>query len=494
MKTSVRLFASLLAGLLAIAAVGFADDDLSRRVLVVYNETEPESKPLAEYYAQRRGVPTNQICAIHVRNAETITRKEFNEQVRAPILQFMIDQGLLFQLPGKMDDPVQGQISVPVTYDNKITFLALIYGVPLRIEQDDAYAEKNTDAKTPPERRRNEASVDSELTWLPTARLPLSFCVPNPFFNSATATFDKRLNTGMILVARLDGPDPKIVRRMIDDSLAAERTGLLGRAYFDEQHNLTSNLGDGDRWIGAAAQYVRGAGFDTVVDDKPTLFPEDFPMTDAAVYAGWYAQDITGPFKRPDFAFRPGAVAYHLHSFSAVTMRSRDTTWAAPLLARGAAATFGNVYEPYLSLTPHVDLFFKRLLAGAPFAEAGWYSEPAVSWQTVFVGDPIYRPFALSIDAQISRLEAAKNPDVVWAYLRKINLLAGTGQLAEAETLCRVKSATFNSPVLFEKLGDLLADTHRRQEAAEAYLQAIAGASALRQKAITEKMAALKSK
>jgi uncharacterized protein (TIGR03790 family) len=495
MKTSLRLFASLLSGWLAVAAVGFADDDLSRRVLVVYNETDPESKPLAEYYAQRRGVPTNQICAIHARNAETITRKEFNEQVRAPILQFMIDQGLLFQLPGNMNDPVQGQISVPVTYDNKITFLALIYGVPLRIEQDDAYAEKNTDAKTPPERRRNEASVDSELTWLPSARLPLSFFVPNPFFNSTTATFDKRFNAGMLLVARLDGPDPKIVRRMIDDAMATERTGVLGRAYFDAQDSPAGcGYAEGDTWIKTAAGYVRAAGFETVLDTKPAVFADDFPMTDAAIYAGWYTESVTGAFTRADFKFRPGAVAYHIHSWSASSLRSSNHLWVGPLLARGAAVSFGNVYEPYLSLTPHVDLFFKRLLAGAPFAEAGWYSQPALSWQTVFVGDPIYRPFALSIDAQISRLEAAKNPDAVWAYLRKINLLAGTGQLAEAETLCRVKSATYNSPVLYEKLGDLLADTHRTQEAAEAYLQAIAGASALRQKAITEKMAALKSK
>jgi uncharacterized protein (TIGR03790 family) len=489
MMALCRWFISIL-----LLAASVAGDELADRVLIVYNASEPEGKPLAEYYAQRRGVPTNQICAIRVRNAETITRKEFNEQVREPILKFMIDQNLLFQLPGQVNDPLLGPVSSPVTYENKITFLALIYGVPLRIEHDDAYAEKNVATNTPPERRRNEAAVDSELTWLPTARLPLSFAVPNPFFNTTTATFDKRLNTGMVLVSRLDGPDPQTVRRMIDDAIATEKTGLLGRAYFDARGTQDAGYLEGDRWIIGAASTVRAAGFDTVLDDKPDVFTNDFPMTDAAIYAGWYTGEITGPFNRPGFAFRPGAIAYHLHSFSAVTLRTTNSTWTAPLLARGAAASFGNVYEPYLSLTPHVDLFFKRLLAGATFAEAGWYSQPALSWQTTFLGDPLYRPFALSVDEQIARLSAAKNPAVVWAYLRKINLLAATGQSVEAEKLCREKGFALVSPVLFEKLGDLLADSHRTKDAAEAYLQALADAEPLRRKAIQAKMAALKSK
>src|SRR2546426_9162867 len=121
---------------LSLAGTAVADD-LGRKVLVVYNESEPESKPLAEYYAQRRGVPTNQICAIHARNAEIITRREFNEQVREPILKFMIDHGLLYQLSVTMNGVTQ-----PQTFDNKILYLALIYGVPLRVDSDPSLVEK----------------------------------------------------------------------------------------------------------------------------------------------------------------------------------------------------------------------------------------------------------------------------------------------------------------------------------------------------------------
>ena len=455
---NIRQSGSLLAVLLATAATTIAGDDLARRVLVVYNESEPESKPLAEYYAQRRGVPTNQICAIRARNAETITRREYNEQVREPILRFMNDRGLLFQLPATVNGVSQMQ-----TYDNKIMFLAPVYGVPLRIEDDSDYEDKDLDAKAPRERRRTDASVDSELTWLPTPNVRLSFVVPNPFFNKSPAVFDQTLNNAMLLVARLDGPDPKIVRRMIDDALAAERIGLLGRAYFDARDNQEAGYAEGDKWIKQAAQYLRDAGFETVLDDQPTVFGEDFPMTDAAVYAGWYTPVLDGPFKRADFKFRLGAVAYHLHSLSAYTMRTRTDNWAAPLLACGAAASFGNVYEPYLSMTPHVDLFFKRLLDGATFAEAGWYSQPALSWQTTFVGDPLYRPFPRTIDGQIALLEAEKNPSVAWAYLRKINVLLNSGDFRSAEKLCAEKATTLRSRILTDKLAALKAARQKKK-------------------------------
>jgi hypothetical protein len=64
------------------------------------------------------------------------------------------------------------------------------------------------------------------------------------------------------------------------------------------------------------------------------------------------------------------------------------------LLKRGAAAVMGNVFEPYLSLTVHFDTFNKRLLEGYTLAEAAWNATPVLSWMSVVVGDPLYRPFA----------------------------------------------------------------------------------------------------
>jgi tetratricopeptide (TPR) repeat protein len=259
---------------------------------------------------------------------------------------------------------------------------------------------------------------------------------------------------------------------MIDDALTAERYGLHGRAYFDWRGIQDEAYAKGDDWIRGAYRSFRDAGYECDFDDQPETFDEDYPMTDAAIYAGWYASNVVGPFLRPEFHFKTGAVAYHLHSFSGASVRTRTTFWVGPLLAKGAAATLGNVFEPYLSYAPRIDIFFQRLLEGAPFLEAGYYSEPVLSWQTTFVGDPLYRPFAASLDVQIERLEADHKPDVEWAYLRKINLLVVQNDSTKAEDLCRRKAEALRSEVLYEKLGDLLRAGHRNAEAIKAYTKA----------------------
>jgi tetratricopeptide (TPR) repeat protein len=116
---------------------------------------------------------------------------------------------------------------------------------------------------------------------------------------------------------------------------------------------------------------------------------------------------------RDDFRFEPGAIAVHIHSFSAATLRDARANWAAPLLAHGAAATLGNVYEPYLGLTPNLDLFADRLRNGLNFAESAYAAEPVLSWMTTFVGDPLYRPF------QTAETEANGKPAIEYAAYKK---------------------------------------------------------------------------
>ena len=68
-------------------------DDLAKSVVIVYNVEDPDSRPLADYYALKRGVPTSQICEIDVRAAETITRAEYNQKIRDPISRFLVSSG-----------------------------------------------------------------------------------------------------------------------------------------------------------------------------------------------------------------------------------------------------------------------------------------------------------------------------------------------------------------------------------------------------------------
>jgi uncharacterized protein (TIGR03790 family) len=461
---------------LILCAPIFADD-LAQRVVIVYNQNQPEGKSLAEYYAAKRGVPTNQICAIKTRIDETITRREFNETVREPVLRFLTRSGLLIQQPVMIEDPVLGRIPSVQTATSKISYVVLIYGVPLRIDSDPNIVEKAYAERFQKELRRNEAAVDSELATLPTPGAPITGPLPNPFYNNPALHFEAPQNNQMLLVCRLDAGDAATVRRMIDDALTAERYGLYGRCFFDAQGTRDKGYEMGDEWIKNSHELFRRAGFDCDYDDRKEIFGEEYPMIDAAVYAGWYRDGVAGPFRRNDFRFQTGALAYHIHSTSAASLHKPLGHWAAPLLDKGAAATMGNVFEPYLQLTPNVDKFFKRILDGGIFIEAAYFSQRVISWQTTFVGDPLYRPFAVPLDERIARLEADNRPELSWAYVRKINLMFAAGQTKQAETLCRKKSQELDSLVLREKLANILGKIDRRAEAISLYRDILTKAS-----------------
>jgi hypothetical protein len=117
-------------------------------------------------------------------------------------------------------------------------------------------------------------------------------------------------------------------------------------------------------------------------------------------------------------ALSRGAIAYHIHSYSATTLRSASQHWAGPLIRAGAAATMGSVYEPYLDLTPHVDLFTQALLEGYTLIEAGYRSQRALSWMNVIVGDPLYTPFARTLSKELESAEKEKSRARAWLRMR----------------------------------------------------------------------------
>ncbi|MDB6079146.1 MAG: hypothetical protein JWO82_2893, partial [Akkermansiaceae bacterium] len=149
----------------------------------------------------------------------------------------------------------------------------------------------------------------------------------------------------------------------------------------------------GDQWLEAIIKEHVKMGIPTLIDSFPDTLPTNYPLRDMAIYYGWYDWNVSGPFLNPNFRFKKGAIAVHLHSFSAAQIRNPQINWVAPLLDRGAAATLGNVYEPYLEMTHHFDIFQDRLLKGYTLVEAAYMAVPVLSWQNLVLGDPLYRPF-----------------------------------------------------------------------------------------------------
>jgi uncharacterized protein (TIGR03790 family) len=444
-------------------------------VIVIYNSRLPESRAVADYYAARRNVPTNQVFGFDLPTTEDISRSAFRDALQKPLARLLEQQKLWHIASHFVTDTNNTPSRVEWRpSESKIRYAVLCYGVPLHIPEDPTFSEPVPD-KLIPELRRNEAAVDSELALLPL--IEQSLPITGPLRNwayTATATALLHPTNGLLLVARLDGPTPEIARGLVDKALAAEADGLWGRAYFDLR-DVTGAAKLGDDWIRAAAEISRLSGFETTVDTNAATFSAAFPLSHVALYAGWYDGDASGPFSLPTVEFMPGAFAYHLHSFSAATLRSPTRHWVGPLLAKGATCSLGCVAEPYLACTPDIGTFFGRFLVyGFTFGEAAYACQSYLSWQNTVVGDPLYRPFGKSPQVQHQDLERRHSPLVEWSHLKVANLsLAKQAPVSAVTSYLEDIDTTRHSAVLTEKLADLYAGLGKPLSSIRAYRQAL---------------------
>jgi uncharacterized protein (TIGR03790 family) len=436
------------------------EPDYTKQIVVVYNERDPDSAELARYYASKRNISKDQIVALKCPTTEEITRKEYDETIAAPLRQAFEKKGW-WKL--RQEDHPAGKVE-----ETKIRFAALIRGVPLKIKHTGEPYEGDKLSGPREIAIHNEASVDSEIAILGVYTPQMSGAMNNPYFRMNQRIADTPIPP-LLLVCRLDGPTPEMVRRMIDDSIATEKSGLRGIAYIDARGTKEKGFAEGDKWIFGAAEVARRKGMPTVLDSGEGLFPVGYPMTHAAVYFGWYSEAATGPFIRPDFKFERGAIAAHIHSFSATTVRDPQKAWCAPLIAAGAAATIGNVYEPYLGLTTSFDVFLARLQGGFTFGESCYMAQAFLSWMPTFIGDPLYRPFA----SQQATAGSSTEPKNEWdAYRQGAQVWFEKGSEAGTAAL-KASAQKFSSGVIMEGLGLLQLSANDSANAVNSFDQAI---------------------
>lgn len=368
-------------------------------VFVISNKNEPASREVAEHYIAKRKVPAANHIVLDLPTTEDITRADYDAKLAGPLREALKDR------------------------KDKVKVLLTVYGVPLRVgAQLPTDAEKAEFEKLKPEleaatkandkakiheltaRRdklsynQSNAAVDSELMllWWPT--YDTSRWVMNPLYWQIPAN-QRTKSPPVLLTSRLDGPTPTIAKRLVDDAVAVEEAGgLKGKAYFDARGNVfdpkkpgdATSYGGYDESFREAAALLKAAGLDATVDNKDELFPPN-SCKDAALYAGWYSH---GKYV-PSCEFVQGAVAWHLASSEAVSLRKDSTLWCPNLLKAGVAATMGPVGEPYTVGFPKASEFFGFLATGKyTLVECHARTQLLTSWMTVLVGDPLYNPFA----------------------------------------------------------------------------------------------------
>ena len=184
----------------------------------------------------------------------------------------------------------------------------------------------------------------------------------------------------------------------MDDAVAVEAKGLEGTVVMDARgipfdpkgrNDVGFGYGGYDESFREAAKLLESGGLKVTLDDKEAVLPAG-SAKGVALYGGWYS-----PAKFVDSCeFVPGAVAWHLASYEATTLRKPDRAeWCPNLLKKGVAATLGPVAEPYTVGFPKPAEFFGFLAAGDTLAEAHAKSVLFASWMTVLIGDPLYAPF-----------------------------------------------------------------------------------------------------
>ncbi len=236
------------------------------------------------------------------------------------------------------------------------------------------------------------AAFDSELAML-WWDYPRSNWINNPLHYGVGVA-----HLPVVMTMRLDGAQTGTVSQIILASLRAESEGLKGKVVIDSRgipamdaKGKPDPYGMYDQTLRDLADLVQAkTKLSMVLDDRPEVMAAH-AVSDVAVYMGWYSVSRYVPACE----FRPGAVGFHLASFTMVTLRREDPRcWARELLNDGMAATLGAVAEPYLSAFPRADDFFPLLFTGKlTLAEVYWKTTPMSSWMITMIGDPLYTPY-----------------------------------------------------------------------------------------------------
>jgi uncharacterized protein (TIGR03790 family) len=421
MRSITKTLAAAAALALCAGARGAGPAD---RVLILANSESPDSVAIAQYYSEVRKVPIANVITLKMPLVETITWGEFVAQVWQPLEDELVRRGWIDAIPMDLFDEV-GRRKYAIS-GHRIAALVVCRGVPLRIMNDPARYQPLSPLTDHAEFRTNQGAVDSELSLLAQTDYPINASIPNPLFGNTHPSDADRAQ--VVEVSRLDGPTAADALRLVDHAVEAERTGLLGRAYVD----IAGPHESGDRWLDRAAAVISDMGYDVSIDRGPGTFPSSARFDAPALYFGWYSQDLNGPFALPGFQFPPGAIAVHIHSYSAHTLRSATDGWAGPLISRGVTATLGNVYEPYLEYLHRPDLFMEALARGDDLVDAAYYALPVLSWQAIVIGDPLYRPFTVPLSEQTKDLSTLPPQLAGYAVIRKMMALDAAGRPADA--------------------------------------------------------------
>ena len=396
--------------------------------VILANENVPDGILIAKALMRKRGIPEKNLVTLPMPTDEEISWQQFSDDILNPLRRELLQAHFL---EGRLNSEpdARGRTDFTPTGEPKLTWLITVYGVPLKIRPSEIRKSSSTSYGDKARINDNEleligsvnygdqSSVDSELALVALVNLDANGARKNPWFGQDTKLEEDEV--GIVRTARIDGPSTSDTLRAMMGAWRAEAQGLRGRSYVD----LGGPYADGNEWFERVAGLTQGMGFPTDKETTGRLFNEHSRSDAPAFYLGWYSQIPNGRFALARAKLAPGAIALHLHSFSATSLRRSSIDWAPWLIRQGAGFTSGNVYEPYLGFTMRPDLLVKGLVMNMSAGEAAWYATPVVSWQGTILGDPFYQPFGHEVKNQLNDYLTKPDELGVYAILRASQLI-----------------------------------------------------------------------
>lgn len=345
--------------LLGLSSVCGGQTATYKDVVVLINQNSELSQRIGEYFVAKRKIPPTNIITVSTATTEEIDSTTF-EHLRQQVESALIGRGI----------------------QDSINYIVTTKGMPLKVRRTVESA---------------NASVESELMLI-LGPYAMYIGKPgrtiSPYYRKTTDFTRKQY--GIYLVTRLDGYTEEDVYSLIDRaSIIHSSVPVDGTFVFDQDPTWNTSVPYLNTNMKNAAVKLQERNYSVVLDTTTVFLTE---QQNVIGYVSWGSNDrnaaLTTRNAIPHNTWIPGAIAETYVSTSGRSFLYPPVygqSLIADLIAEGATAVKGYVYEPYANAMTDVSVAFPMYADGYTVAECFFAGSPSLSWMDVVIGDPKFR-------------------------------------------------------------------------------------------------------
>lgn len=353
----------------------------SNNVIFIYNINVPGSYEVAQYYRQKRSIPTANLVGLDIpvpsiplSCEQPITKLEFETAILFPLR-------IILSLSGDSSATSSGNLSS--------TAIVLGFGTPLSYREDDGEI----------------IAIASRLHRLHYDYEPK---LRNYTFDRRVFKFFDQLDAKQLYITSvLDGPSVAAVKKLIDRSLEVDNQIFINGKLIIDPYGLRDSSEDveyEDNILNFAIKPAKKLGLPIVTTVRNNSSdPYDEPLVGyfqgESFYWGWFEPSFS-----PNLFFSQSqsrVFLYNADNSAACQIHylidnspfndQGSDPWCniAINIEPGYASCAGSVDSPGTDAFLRPRPFFDALHHGACLGEAFLFASPFVNWKTILIGDPL---------------------------------------------------------------------------------------------------------